>query len=70
MICFFQPKKNFNILDTKNIAKYLNVKKPDILIHLAGLSRPMNAHEKDIKKSIDLNIIGTANITKYVKKIK
>ena len=38
--------------------------KPDILIHLAGLSRPMNIHEKNISKSIDLNIIGTANITK------
>ena len=47
-------------------------KKPDILIHLAGLSRPMNVHEKNIKKSIDLNIIGTANITKACeeKKIK
>ena len=33
-------------------------------MHLAGLSRPMKAHEKFIKKSIDLNIIGTANITK------
>ena len=67
---FFPTKKELNILDTKNIAKYLNVKKPDILIHLAGLSRPMNAHEKDIKKSIDLNIIGTANITKACKKNK
>ena len=38
--------------------------KPKILIHLAGLSRPMNIHEKQICKSIDLNIIGTANIVK------
>ena len=34
------------------------------MIHLAGLSRPMNIHDIDIKKSINLNIIGTANITK------
>ena len=33
-------------------------------MHLAGLSRPMNIHNKDIKQSIDKNIIGTANITK------
>ena len=43
-------------------------KKPDILIHLAGLSRPMKIHEENISKSIDLNIIGTANITKACSK--
>ena len=31
---------------------------------MAGLSRPMEIHEKNINKSIDLNIIGTANIVK------
>mgnify|MGYP003973113783 FL=1 len=30
---------------------------------MAALSRPMNIHDKDIVKSINLNIIGTANIT-------
>ena len=53
-----------------NIGKlrnYLIKKKPNILIHLAGLSRPMNIHEKKIEKSIDLNIIGTANVTKVCK---
>ena len=29
---------------------------------MAGLSRPMKIHEKNLKKSISLNIIGTANI--------
>ena len=61
---FFPSKKEFNILNLKNIQKYLQLKKPDILIHMAGLSRPMNIHETNIEKSIDLNIIGTANITK------
>ena len=60
----FPSKKEFNILEEKKILKYLKIKKPNYLIHLAGLSRPMNIHEKNIKKSIDLNIIGTANITK------
>ena len=46
----------------------INKIKPKILIHCAGLSRPMKIHEKNISKSIDLNIIGTANITKICKK--
>ena len=62
---FFPTKKQLDILNEKKIQKYLDIKKPDILIHLAGLSRPMSIHDQDIKKSINLNIIGTANITKY-----
>ena len=61
---FFPKKNELNILNTKSISKYLIKKKPKYLILLAGLSRPMNIHEKNIKKSIDLNIIGTANVTK------
>ena len=61
---FFPDRKKLNIENFKSIKTYLSKVKPDILIHLAGLSRPMNIHDKDIKKSIDLNIIGTANITK------
>jgi dTDP-4-dehydrorhamnose reductase len=61
---FFPDRKNLDITNFKKIQNYLSNIKPDILIHLAGLSRPMDIHEKDIKKSIDLNIIGTANITK------
>ncbi len=65
----FPDKKDFNILNLKQMEKYLVFKKPDILIHLAGLSRPMKIHEKEIAKSIDLNIIGTANITKICSKL-
>ena len=61
---FFPNKRELDIKKLKTIKNYLALKKPNILIHLAGLSRPMNVHEKNIKKSIDLNIIGTANITK------
>ena len=61
---FFPLKKDLNILKVKSINNYLKLKKPKYLIHLAGLSRPMKIHEKFLKKSIDLNIIGTANITK------
>ena len=60
----FPTKKQLNILKLNSIKNYLKKKKPRILIHLAGLSRPMNVHDKNIDKSIDLNIIGTANIVK------
>ena len=63
-LIFFPKKKELDILNYKKIISYLEKKKPSVLIHLAGLSRPMAIHDKDIKKSIDLNIIGTANITK------
>jgi len=61
---YFPKKSELNILNIKSIKKYLIKKKPKYLLHLAGLSRPMDLHEKNIKKSIDLNIVGTANITK------
>ena len=67
---FFPKKKYLNILSANSIKKYLTKIKPKILIHLAGLSRPMNIHEKQICKSIDLNIIGTANIVKVCSELK
>lgn len=65
---FFPSKKELNILSEKSIRKYVSKIKPKILIHLAGLSRPMQLHEKNIIESINLNIIGTANIVKVCKK--
>ena len=64
----FLSKKEFNILNLKSIEKCLVKYKPKILIHTAGLSRPMEQHEKDISNSIDLNIIGTANVVKMCKR--
>ena len=61
---FFPTKNQLNILNLEKSKKYIKRIKPNYLIHLAGLSRPMNIHEKKIEKSIDLNIIGTSNITK------
>ena len=65
---FFVSKKECNILDIKSIQKIFKKIKPSIILHCAGLSRPMQTHEKNISKSIDLNIIGTANITKVCEK--
>ena len=67
---YFATKKECNILDIKSINKLIKKINPKIILHCAGLSRPMNIHEKNISKSIDLNIIGTANITKVSEKNK
>jgi dTDP-4-dehydrorhamnose reductase len=66
----YPSKKQLNILSTKSIEKYLQKTNPKILIHLAGLSRPMKIHDNNIFKSIDLNIIGTANIVKVCSKLR
>ena len=65
---YFSSKKECNILNIKSLEKIIKKIKPKIILHCAGLSRPMNIHEKNISKSIDLNIIGTANVTKICKK--
>ena len=54
----FKSKKELNILSSKSILKNLKKFKPKYILHLAGLSRPMNIHDKNIVKSINLNIIG------------
>ena len=61
---FYPSKKELNILNVKTIKNYLQKTRPKVLIHMAGLSRPMKQHEEKINKSIELNIIGTANIVK------
>ena len=58
----YPSKKHLDITNMKSIRKFFKETKPQFVIHLAGLSRPMNEHKKNINKSINLNIIGTANI--------
>ena len=60
----FRNKKQLNILSEKSITNNIKKFKPNYILHLAGLSRPMNIHNENIKKSINLNIIGTCNIVK------
>ena len=64
----FAPKKECNILSEVSIRNIIKKTKPKIVLHTASLSRPMNIHEKDINRSIDLNIIGTANLVKVCNK--
>ena len=58
----FPTKRELNITNLEKIRKYLKKYKPDYVVHMAGLSRPMQIHEKKINLSISLNIIGTSNI--------
>ena len=66
----FRNKKELNILSESSIKKNLKKYKPKAVLHLAGLSRPMKIHEKNISKSINLNIIGTCKLVNMVSKFK
>ena len=67
---FFPKKNQLNILEFNSIKRYLSKIRPFCIIHLAGLSRPMKIHEKKVSKSIELNIIGTANIVRACEMLK
>ena len=67
---FFPTKKKLDILKINTVRNFLKKTRPNFVIHLAGLSRPMKEHEKNIKKSISLNIIGTANLVNACSEMK
>ncbi len=70
-INFIYPSKSqLNITNFTLIKKYLKKNKPHAVLHLAGLSRPMIEHEKNISKSINLNIIGTSNLVNACSDLK
>jgi dTDP-4-dehydrorhamnose reductase len=71
-IFIYLNKKQLDILKESSILKAINKYKPQAILHLAALSRPMNVHIKKISDSINLNIIGTCNVVKACirKKIK
>ncbi len=60
----YPTRKQFNITNYKSSLRYIKKNKPDLIIHCAALSRPMNIHDKNIIKSINTNIIGTCNLVK------
>ena len=64
----FKNKNELNILSERSIRNNIKKFKPNYILHLAGLSRPMSIHTNKINKSIDLNIIGTCNIIKEASK--
>jgi dTDP-4-dehydrorhamnose reductase len=66
----YLTKNQLNILNPSSILKIIKKYKPKKILHLAGLSRPMFEHEKNITKSINLNIVGTANLVNACSKYK
>lgn len=58
------PKHELDITNPRSIGLYLSQNHVDYIIHAAALTKPMSIHEEDINKSIEINIIGTANIVK------
>ena len=68
---FIYPStKSLNIINLNSIKKFLKKEKPSSVLHLAALSRPMIQHDKNISKSINLNIIGTANLVNICSELK
>ena len=67
---FFVNKKECNILNENSINKAIKKNQTKNNFSLCRIIRPMSVHEKNIEKSIDANIIGTANIVKACKRKK
>ena len=60
----FAPNNTFcNILDENKLNKIISIVKPDYIIHLAAFVDTFGC-ENDIKKALNINVIGTTNITK------
>jgi len=67
---FIYPnKKKLNITNKNSILRFLKKSEAKIVLHLAGLSRPMKIHDKNISESIKLNIIGTSNLVSVCSKL-
>lgn len=58
----FLNKKKLNVLSLHSIRKNIKKYNPNMILHLAALSRPMKLHYENLDKSISTNIIGTSNL--------
>jgi len=60
----FAPNNIFcNILDENKLNKVISIFKPDCIVHLAAFVDTFGC-ENDIKKALDINVVGTTNIVK------
>ena len=66
----YPSSKKLNIINLNSIRRFLKKEKPSSVLHLAALSRPMNQHDRNINKSLNLNIIGTANLVNVCSELK
>lgn len=60
----FLNKNQLNILKPSSISTSVKKYRPNMILHIAGLSRPMSIHDNELVKSINSNIVGTCNIVK------
>ncbi len=60
----YAPNKNkCNILNSNDLKLIISLFHPDIVVHLAAFVDTFGC-EKDIKKALDVNVLGTTNIVK------
>jgi dTDP-4-dehydrorhamnose reductase len=65
----FAPSNTFcNMLDENKLNKTISIFKPDYVIHLAAFVDTFGC-ENDIKKALDVNVLGTINIVKACLKL-
>ena len=53
----YLSKKQLNILSLNSIRKNIKRLKPKIILHLAGLSRPMSIHNTNINTKMHMCIV-------------
>jgi len=59
---FAPSKEEMDITDAEIVEQHVSGWKPDVFLHAAAYTRPMAKHYENPDKSIQINIIGTANI--------
>ena len=57
------PKGEMNIKSMSDITFWVGAVKPDVIIHTAALTRPMNIHDNNPLESLHTNIVGTSHVT-------
>ena len=55
-------RKEMDVTNRQSIAKALDTYRPDIFIHSAAYTRPMNKHQDNPDVSLETNIVGTSNV--------
>ena len=69
---FAPNKKQMNILKYSTVINYVKKIRPHFFIHSAALTTPMSRHTLEVIDSIDINIVGSANVAKacHLHKVK
>jgi len=55
-------KFEMDITDRKSVEGYVEQHNPDLFLHTAAYTRPMKKHQENPNLSLEINIIGTANV--------